>query len=209
VLNQNQGVTVGVAPGTYTLTLVDTNNYTAVKVIQVNGPEMVSAAFNASGTVVETQQPITLIASTTNAATYQWNFGNGTTATGADAAVAYTQPGVYTINLTVTSQSGCSSATTKTITVNGATGITNVTGTGNLNIWSHDNKVYVDFTQIQNVDATVILYNILGQEISNEKVTSNRVYQREVDNIDAAYLIVMVREGDKITTKKVFLDNGK
>ena len=98
---------------------------------------------------------------------------------------------------------------TQVITVTGATGINNISGSENLNIWSHDNLVYVDFTNLQTVDATVVIYNILGQEISHERVSNNLVYRKEVDNVEAAYLIVMVKEGDKVTTRKVLVTNIK
>jgi len=69
--------------------------------------------------------------------------------------------------------------------------------------------VFVDFTSLKNVDATIIIYNILGQEISNEKVTNNAVYQKEIGNISAAYMVVQVRQNDETITKKVFISNDK
>jgi hypothetical protein len=209
-LNQSQQVTVGVAAGTYTLTLIDTNSYTVTKTITVNGPEMITAGFQASSNTVQAGQNVTLTSTTTGASTYQWNFGNGSTATGATASVSYTQAGVYEVSLLATSPSGCSSTKTEGITVTAnTTGLNNVSGTGSLRIWSHDNKVYVDFTVQQLNDATVIIYDILGQEISNEKVVNNVVYQKEIDNIEAAYMIVMVKNDNEITTKKVFITNSK
>jgi len=209
-LNSNQQVSVGVAAGTYTLTLIDTNSYAVVKTIVVNGPESISAGFQASSESVQTGQNVTLTSTSAGASNYQWSFGNGVTATGATTSVSYTQPGVYTVSLVASNQSGCAATKTETITVTaGATGINNLNGTNGLNIWSHDNRIYVDFTALQAVDATVIIYDILGQQISNEKVTNNLVYQREINNIEAAYMIVMVKEGEKITTKKVFISNNK
>jgi len=210
-LNQSQQVTVGVPAGTYLLTLVDTNSYTVTKTIQVNGPEMVTAAFQASNTVVQTGQTVTLTSTSTGAASYQWNLGNGTTASTAVATASYTEPGVYTVSLLVTSPSGCTASKNESITVNAnTTGLSNISGVANLKIWSHSNKVYVDFTGTQIVDATVIIYDILGREMSNENVKpGNLVIQQEFVNIDAEYLIVMVRNDNKITTKKVFITNTK
>lgn len=209
-LNQNQQVTVGVPAGSYTLTLIDTNNYTVVKAIQVNGPEMISAGFQASSENVQTGQNVTLTSTTANASSYQWNFGNGTSASGANTSVSYTQPGTYTVSLLVTNQSGCTATKTQTITVSANnTGIANVSGTNSPDIWSHDNTIFVDFTTQPEAVATVIIYDILGQQLSNEKITNNIVYQHVINNIEAAYMIVMVKEGDKITTKKVFIANTK
>ena len=39
--------------------------------------------------------------------------------------------------------------------------------------------------------------------------TVNNVYQKEIDNIDAAYLIIRVKNEDEIITKKLFITNYK
>ena len=210
-LNQNQPVTVSVNPGTYTLTLTDTNNYVAVKTIVVNGAEMISSAFNISRDIVQTGQTVALNSTTTSATAYNWDLGNGTNATGQNVTVSYATAGTYTVNLNVTNQSGCSSSISKTITVTDATatGLGNVTGTGNVSIWSHNNTVYVDFTDLQKVDATVTIYNILGQQISSDRVSSKLIYYKIIENIASSYFIIMVRKGNDIISKKVFLDNSK
>ena len=55
----------------------------------------------------------------------------------------------------------------------------------------------------------ITIYNVLGQQISNEKFNTNMLYQKEIGNIEAAYLIVSVKNGDKLITKKVFVNNMK
>ncbi len=211
ILNQGNAVTVDVAPGTYLLTLTDTNNYVAVKSIQVNGSQMLSAAFNVSRDTVQIQQSVVLTATANGATNYQWNLGNGIVVNGATVTVSYAQAGSYNLTLLVTSAGGCTSTQTQTIIVLPAstTGLSNLTANSKIGIWSHDNKVYVDFTALQKVDATVIIYDILGQQISSEKVTNSLLYQKELDQIEAAYFVVMVKNDDKITTKKVFIMNYK
>jgi len=56
-----------------------------------------------------------------NITSYQWDFGDGTTATGAVVTHTYTSSGNYTVNLTVTDSSGNTNSTTQSITVNPAT----------------------------------------------------------------------------------------
>ena len=228
VVNANLPATLKVYPGTYNLILTDTNGYSAEKTIQVVGPVPVNAmSFTLSDTAVQLLQPLTLtdaaiVNDSTQAAgiTYQWNFGNGTTGTGIDTTITYTQAGVYTIGLTVTNLSGCSATQTQTLTVNDTTvvidtipvtttGITAVTGRNKPQIWSNGNRIYTDFTALQMVDATVTIYNILGQEISNEHYSNSTVYQKEVDDITAAYMIVKVSNNHETFVKKVFISNAR
>ena len=49
---------------------------------------------------------------------YQWDFGNGGTASGATATAIYSLPGVYSARLTVTDNDGRVTSTTRDITVN-------------------------------------------------------------------------------------------
>ncbi len=209
-LNSSNQVSVEVSAGTYTLTLIDTNNYSVTKTIFVTGQEMVTADFQVSGNTVQVGQSVILNAVTSGASNYQWEMGNGTTATGLSATTSYTQSGTYTVSLVVSNTSGCSATKTQTITVTaGATGFNNINNNEGINIWSHDNLIYVDYSATQPVNSSITVYDILGQEISRETVNSKQVYVKEMNNIDAAYFIVMVRNDDKIITRKVFITNSK
>jgi len=80
-----------------------------------------SAAFalNADTLLVNgsTAQPLSLTAQTPNLAQYQWQFGQGGTSSLPQATAFYTQPGTYTIQLTVQNSTGCTSTSTQTLTV--------------------------------------------------------------------------------------------
>jgi hypothetical protein len=204
-LNQNNPLNISEPAGAYTLTLVDNNNYTVTQSLQVNGPEAVTAAFTSSSNNVQEMQDVVLSANGT-AGTYNWDFGNGQTGTGQTITISYPAAGVYTVALTVTNVSGCTANTAQTITVNAATttGINNIADKA-IAIWSNESKVYVDFRGQDRVDAVIAIYDVLGRQISNEKFSNNLIYTKEINNIDAAYMIVSVKNNDKVITRKVFI----
>ena len=205
-LSQNSPVVVNAAAGTYTLTLVDANNYTVMKTVTVNGTTSLTAAF-ASANNTTTNVDVAFNSTTADATNYYWDFGDGSTGSGQNAIHNYADTGTYTVTLIVVSASGCTSTTTHTITVteNATTGINNISNNKPVNIWSSDNRVFIDFSKQTKVEATIEFYNVLGQELSQEKFGRSTIFIKELSNIEAAYVIVKVKNEDVITTKKVFV----
>lgn len=205
-LNQSSPVTVHAATGVYTVTLVDANNYTVARNIMISGNNAADATFNTSATTVEEGTDVVFTANQAGA-TYSWNLGNGATATGSGVTMAYTTPGVYSVELTVTTANGCSATSTVLVTVNAKveTGIKDVTD-ANLKLWSNGNKVYVDFSKAKLNNANVGIYNLIGQELSKENVTGT-IYIKEVTQFEAGYVIVRVENNGNITTKKLLIAN--
>ncbi len=207
-LNQNMPLNINAQPGAYTLTLTDNNGYTVTKIIQVNGAQATSAAFNPSNTTVAAQTQLAFTNTSQNANTFNWNFGDGTASSLVSPVHTYSLPGVYTVELTATNTTGCTATTTQAITVtSNATAINTLTENG-ISLWSNKNDVYIDFSNTgNNVDALIKIYDVLGQEISEDKFTLNGLYKKEIDNVEAAYVIVAVKNNDKITTKKLLINN--
>lgn len=206
VLNQTSPVTLSVAAGNYTVTLVDNNNYTVVKTITVNGNNGATVVLQTSAQAVEEMENITFAANATNATDYTWNFGDGTIVTNQTAAMQYqyNAPGVYTVSV-IADNGSCNAIATQTVTVNKtATAIGNLTQNG-LQIYSYRNRVVVDFGK-EAKNATIAIFNLLGQELSNEK-TAAKVYTHDVNNLEAGYVIVKVLKGETVTTQKVFITN--
>lgn len=205
-LNQAQPVTVHAATGVYTVTLVDANNYTVARNVMVSGANAADATFNASATTVMEGDNVVFTANE-QGATYTWDLGNGAIATGSGVTMNYALPGVYTVKLTVTNQSGCTATSTQLITVNEEvqTGIKDVTD-GSIKLWSNSNKVYVDFSKAKLNNASVSIYNLIGQELSKDKV-NGVVYVKEVTQLDAGYVLVRVENNGSIITKKLLITN--
>ncbi len=212
-LNETTPISVAVSGSTYSITLVDTNNYTVVKMVTVTGITPINAAFTSSATTVEEGNDVTFNSTTAAAVTTEWNFGDGTVdnTNYPNPTHTYSTPGTYTVTLTVTNRDGCTSTTTQTVTVTEKveTGIVNINNKSGINIWSHSNQVMIDFSKLAKTDVTVSIYNLLGQELVNEKYGRSTIYSKAILNVEASYVIVKVTNGDTITTKKVFIANTK
>jgi PKD repeat protein len=112
--------------GTYTVTLTVTDNSgatnsTSQKVVIANPNQPPTASFTTS------QWGMSLSADATassdpdgTVASYTWDFGDGTTATGVTASHVYATAGTYPVTLTVTDNSGASGTTAQSITINPA-----------------------------------------------------------------------------------------
>lgn len=110
--------------GDYTVTFTAQNNGARatescmVRVVAQPVPAEI-VTINASETRFELCEPVTVEFSADvqgdEPLTYEWNFGDGTTGTGADVEHTYSQPGTYTVSLTASNQHGSS---TQSITLN-------------------------------------------------------------------------------------------
>jgi PKD repeat protein len=95
--------------GTYQVVLVVSNGngcfHTATQYIHVNISP--NANFTTTDTSGCTPHAVTFINNTTNANSYQWNFGNGGTSTSINPTYTYNTGGIYTVTLIATNTAGC------------------------------------------------------------------------------------------------------
>ncbi|MCS6933646.1 MAG: DUF2341 domain-containing protein [Chitinophagales bacterium] len=107
--------------GTYNVTLtVTTNNgcsESITKPVQVNAKPV--AAFSATAVCLNQPTVFTDASNSpgSNIQNYQWNFGNGQSSNQSNPSHTYSQPGNYTVTLTVTDQNGCTDDTSVSVTV--------------------------------------------------------------------------------------------
>ncbi len=120
------------APGTYNVTLnvTDNDGLTGTKyrdlVVQPAspGPQPPVADFVVNPAATKPGTPVTFNASASydtdgTIVSYAWEFGDSTVGNGIVAAHAYANPGVYTVNLTVTDNQSLTSSATHPVTIVG------------------------------------------------------------------------------------------
>jgi gliding motility-associated-like protein len=104
------------AYGTYAVKLLVTNDSCQHQAVQMVKTAVGTPDFSADTTWICKGGTVQLAADTTNMANlvgYEWDFGNGTTASGMNTSAVYGQSGYYTVRLTVTDYAGCKSTVTK------------------------------------------------------------------------------------------------
>jgi PKD repeat protein/alpha-tubulin suppressor-like RCC1 family protein len=118
VATVSSGIVNAVSPGTAVITARSMADPTKAASVTVEIEELV-AAFTLTPLFGDTSTVFTLDASgsTGDIVTYAWDFGDGTTGAGANATYTYGSPGTYTATLTVTSASGLTAQTTRSIPV--------------------------------------------------------------------------------------------
>lgn len=125
-------------PGDYNVTLTVHNNLgcsmSETKKVHIHAsPKVMVAANDSTGCVPQTIQfsHHTVVDSTTSIASLNWNFGNGNTSVLSNPSQAFTQAGLYNVQLTVTDSFGCSASGSLPITINS---LPNVKGIGDTTI---------------------------------------------------------------------------
>lgn len=91
---------------------------------------------------------------------------------------------------------------------NTVSGVKNING-DILKMFCSGNTLYVDFSDIKNADATIDIYNVLGQNISSEKSGNSSIYSKQIVDLPTGYIIAKVTTGSFVQTGKFLINNKK
>lgn len=148
------------AAGTYTVTLTATDATLLTGALSKTVTVAPNQAPTASFTPTMDHLALTADASASrdtdgSVSSYAWDFGDGSTATGATAAHTYAAPGDYTVRLTVTDNDGLTGTTTRTVT---ASARPNQAPVAAFTSTTDFLALAVDATGSSDADGTVALY---------------------------------------------------
>jgi gliding motility-associated-like protein len=104
------------AAGTYTLTVTDNSNGCfSTDIVPVSQDVAPTASFTADPMSGLAPLFVNFTNTSSNASTYEWSFGNGSTSTSVDPSATFDQYGSYTVTLIATGANGCADTVTATI----------------------------------------------------------------------------------------------
>jgi len=195
-------------PGSYDVTLTATNAngsdvYTQTAYIVVNTvPESAWTFEQDLGTVTFTN-------ASTNATSYEWDFGDGETSTEENPVHVYQSSGEFEVTLTASNECGFTS-NSQTVMIN-LTGIEEIPGIVEFNIFPNPNSGQFTLTLKGQPYASleVNFTNILGQRLLSETVgfgSGQLVKEFSFAHLPGGTYIFSVKSGDRVLYRKVVVE---
>lgn len=230
--NANNATTAsvtGVGPGkTYKVTVTNSRGCTATDSIKVLLPITQTLSYNviqngnAATTSVCQGTQITFENTSANTAgwTWVWSFGDAdnTQSASENPTFTYSNPGTFTITLVGDSADCSVEATPRTLTVSPATSLacanTDTTGINEASWLNNAVSIYpnpttgvlnVDFTNLNNDNVKVSVFNIVGSEVFTSTTAVNGTAKEAIDmsSMSNGIYFVRVTAGNESMTSKV------
>lgn len=164
------------------------------------------ADIEASEIYTYTNKDVDFHAIADNANRFEWDFGEGTWIIGvANPTLAFYEPGIFNVTMKCSNQHGCQANANINIHVEQAvsTGIEDVSG-DNMIVSATGKNVTVNLNNEIKNDATINVFNLLGQNVYNRPATSI-VTHIGFDEQPAGYYLVAVKNGEQVKTTKIFI----
>ncbi|PSR02543.1 MAG: hypothetical protein BRD50_07155, partial [Bacteroidetes bacterium SW_11_45_7] len=138
--------------------------------VQVNVLD-INASFTTNSYVEEGQQ-FMVSNQTSSTASWQWDFGDGTTSTDEEPAHSYSDTGTYTVQL-IASQNGCRDTATQSVQVSPSTGLTDAQEAKDLAIQPNptDGNIQLRLPDVKNEDVTITVYDGEGKKVHQKTTT--------------------------------------
>lgn len=143
--NGSTGSHIEAMPGTYSVTISDANGctWTSGDLLIEASEDAPVASFNVEGTIHEVNVPINFTNTSINGETLLWEFGDVATSDESDPSHAYSDPGIYTVSLTVQG-AGCTVVHSVDVNVQLGTSINDAIPFRPNNAWLQNEHIIVE-----------------------------------------------------------------
>ncbi|GIV34146.1 MAG: hypothetical protein KatS3mg031_1681 [Chitinophagales bacterium] len=205
---QGQHLLSRLEPGLYRLELIDTEGYTVIKELLLEGKPVVSAAFTSSAYTVQVGDPVVFTNLSAGALFYHWDFGDGNSSTLKDPTYVYVSPGSYRVVL-VAANDECADTLTIFIEVREkATALPSVNYTNkNVLVFTQGSRVYIDMTKSGWQHAVFSLFNLLGDRLMTGELAGTSLHTLEVPLPPAVGFICITNGKHTEIRKLIFTGN--
>ncbi|NQX96625.1 MAG: PKD domain-containing protein [Flavobacteriales bacterium] len=186
--------------GTYFIETTDPLCGNNIDTVTITEPSQIVAQFSSDvdtvylsngGNVIFTNQ-------STNATSFNWNFGDLNTSSLVSPIHQYTQAGDYLVSLNANQSNDCYVSYSKTITVLSIiTNIQNTTTSNSIKMWVDNNTLLILGEGITHVDVR----NILGQVLFNSTNQNQNTF--DLSALSSQVLIISVVDGNNLSSSKV------
>ncbi len=204
-----QSIVVGTA-GNYSVKVKSTNpacEANSETIVVTTFP--IEAKFESSLATVEfnKNQEINFTDKSTNAVSWFWEFGDGTTSREQNPKYKFTNFGDFNVKLTVTSLAGCSATFSQTIIV---TGLEDEIFASQIKLYPNptENQVVLDFDNNEIGTVKIAIYNLLGSlvlEENLEKTATKYSKNLNVSQLSAGIYTVRLQNGKAMAVKKLVI----
>jgi len=198
------GSSNAVNSGTYKVEVYDQFGGIQVYDISVDAIALVDATIVASQTTIEVGESINFNYAGNGATNFEWSVNGQLVASSQMLNFAFNQAGMFEVAIDVASDD-CAARASQIVTVNEKTTAITGVGNGSIAIFGSEGNVVLNFVNINQGNANVAIYNLLGQELTSVRVDSNGKQTIQNSNWADGYYMVKVKIGSEVVNATVML----
>ncbi|MEO1449315.1 MAG: S8 family serine peptidase, partial [Bacteroidota bacterium] len=163
-------------------------------------------SFFVGDTLLAIDEPVAFNDLNTNATQWQWDFGDGNSASASNPAHSYTASGQFTVKLTVSNEQ-CSRVFTRTLTVSPAVSIDPLPSPANLQVLQNAHRIELAGENWQTEWIHLSLRDMQGKIVQKSKLSGQRHWRASIDTqqLASGMYIIEARGGATQMNRKVWI----
>ena len=186
----------------------DTSAFAGPITVKTDSVGPVLASFTANvGTPGATSASVSFDASaSTNAVSYNWDFGNGNTASGLNVTEDYTSDNVYNVTLSVTDRCGNTDDTTIAVTIMGIS-LAEQTLAEGMELYPNPNRgTFTLHTPDANESLRVSIADAAGRKVyARENLEASKDYRIELQNMSPGVYNLTLENSELRATRRIII----